>query len=95
MPNKKNAEWRKAKINEIEGGQGINEIHIKQSVDVLNSVIEDLEYSIDKTARASKWLSTVLVIATVVMALVAAANLYVTISHGANNVPKISSELRK
>ena len=95
MPNKEHSEWRKTRINQIKGGSGVNEIHIKQAVDVLNSVIEDLECSIDKAAKAGNRLSKVLVFATVIIALVAAANLYITISHETNNVPKISGELGK
>ncbi len=95
MPNKEHEKWRKDRIDGISDGAGaVTQLTIKRSVDVLNSVIEDLEYSIDKTARASNRLSIVLVVATIIMALVAAADLYVGVSHEIDNkCPKITSNL--
>ncbi len=95
MLNKKRAKWRKARINEIVDGSGITDYTIKRSVDVLNSVFEELICSINKSSKASNCLSVVLVIATIIIALVSVGNLYVTISHNLNNVSNISSELSK
>ncbi len=75
MVNKENSEYRKKQIQEIKTGSGITDHTVKKSMDVINSVLEDLEVSIDKTSKAANRLSLVLVIATVIIAAVAIVNL--------------------
>lgn len=65
MPDKEHKEWRKARINEISDGAGaVTQLTIKRSVDVLNSVIEDLTESIDKSSKSSGRLSRIVAICT-------------------------------
>lgn len=80
MPNKEHSEWRKKQIKEIKSGSGISDLTVKKCMDIINSILEDLESSIDKISRAANRLSLVLVIATVIMALVAIGNLYIAIA---------------
>ena len=68
--------WRKKRIGEMSTNGSI-EIALKQSVDVINSVIEDLVESIDKSSQSSSRLSLVVTVATVILAIIGAADLCV------------------
>lgn len=72
-------EWRKKRIADIETGSGITDISLKQSVAVLNSVMEDLTESIDKSSKSSGRLSLIIAVSTALLVAIGAANLYVRI----------------
>ena len=80
MPNKEHEEWRKTRINKISDGAGaVTQLTIKRSVDVLNSVVEDLAESIDKSSRSSSRLSLIIAICTAFLVAVGIADLCVRI----------------
>jgi len=79
MPTNNRKEWRKKRIAEIDTGSGITDISLKQSVDVLNSVIEDLIESIDKSSKSSGRLSLIITICTAFLVAIGLADLYVRI----------------
>jgi len=72
-------EWRKKRIEGIETGGGVTDLTIKQSVDVLNSVVEDLTGSIDKNSQSSSRLALVVAVCTFLLVAIGAVDLYIRI----------------
>jgi hypothetical protein len=79
MPNKEHIDWRKKRIADIETGSGVTDLSLKQSVDVINSTIEDLTDSIEKSSKASGRLSLIIAICTAFLVAVGLADLCVRI----------------
>lgn len=77
MNSEERKEWRKKRINDMESGSGVTDLTMKQGVDVINSVIEDLSESIDKSSQSSDRLTKIIAIATVLLVLVGIADLCV------------------
>ena len=72
-------EWRKERIAKIANGGGLTDYSLKRSVDVINSVIEDLVESINKSSRSSDRLSLIVAICTALLVAIGTADLYVRI----------------
>ncbi|MDD2469276.1 MAG: hypothetical protein PHI97_35400 [Desulfobulbus sp.] len=70
-------EWRKKRIDDMHSGSGITDLTMKQGVDVINSVIEDLADSIDRSSQSSDRLTRIVAIATVFLVLIGIADLFV------------------
>ena len=80
MPNEEHKEWRKNRIDEISDGAGaVTQLTIKRSVDVLNSVVENLAESIDKSSKSSGRLSLIITICPAFLVAIGLADLFVRI----------------
>lgn len=73
------AKSRKNRIAEMDTGSGITDISLKQSIDVINSVLEDITKSIDKSSKSSDRLSLIVAICTALLVSIGASTLYIRI----------------
>lgn len=68
-------EWRSDKINKIDDGGGSITFALQRSTAIMNSAIEDLTKSINKSSESSNRLSWVVAISTAVLAAIGVADL--------------------
>lgn len=81
-------EWRKKRIGDItSGGGAVTDLSLKASIDVMNSVVEELVESIDKSSKSSARLSLVVAIATGFLAVIGIFDLCIRLFHGCAKIP--------
>lgn len=87
MPSNNRKEWRKQRINDISNGSGLTDLSLKRSIDVMNSVIEDLTDSINRNSKSSGRLALIVTICTVILAIIAIIDIYIRVFHVGANYP--------
>ncbi len=77
MNTEERKEWRKKRLDDMHSGSGITDLTMRQGADVINSVIEDLSDSIDRSSQSSDRLTRIVAIATVFLVLIGVADLLI------------------